>query len=671
MKKYLLITLLLTIIVLNANSQDWTQIGNDLMGAAENDLYGLETTINADGSVVAISSTRNDIAGQNAGIVRVYQNIEGTWTQMGTDLFGENEGDEFGSAISLSADGQRLAVGAANYGDNYQGQVKILEYNGTSWEQVGNAIDGLSDNNFCGYNLSLNTAGNTIAVSYPYITDAGQVKIFSYNGTSWEQVGNTIDGENDGDNIGELSINADGSIVAIGATYNDDAGSNAGQIRVFKNISGTWTQQGSDIDGEAENDFFGRVSISNDGLTVAGGAFGNDEFADGAGNVRIFNFDGTNWTQVGSDIYGEAEGDWAGTPSLSGDATKVAIGAFRNINDGGDWAGQIRVFEFDGTDWTQIGNDIDGVAENDGFGQSLALSNDGTTVIGGSPRNDDFANDAGNARVFSNTMIATQPTDQLDFCIGENANFSITGNGVTSYQWQVSTDNGQNWSDIADDATYTGTATFSLTVTTDLSLNNNQYHCIVSNGTENETSRMALLTVLPNTEITTQPISQENMTLGEDITFSIEAEGGNLTYRWRKNEIELVDGGNVTGSATNELTLTNVFAANAGNYDCVVTGSCGEETSDEAILSFEPNSISNINSEINIYPNPTTGIINLTGSQNLSGLNLQITDITGKTIYTTMGHGPLQIDISNQPAGIYFIKIQTEHEIIIKKIIKN
>ncbi len=97
----------------------------------------------------------------------------------------------------------------------------------------------------------------------------------------------------------------------------------------------------------------------------------------------------------------------------------------------------------------------------------------------------------------------------------------------------------------------------------------------------------------------------------------------------------------------------------------------GSEFSTEQTFTIAATNISNINTsdKINIYPNPSNGIFtieNLTGFQNLLGL--EITDITGKTI-PTMEHAPLQIDISNQPKGIYFIKIQTETGIYTEKII--
>ena len=49
-------------------------------------------------------------------------------------------------------------------------------------------------------------------------------------------------------------MSADGSVVAIGAYLNDGGGTNSGHVRLYKNNNGTWTQIGSDIDGEAAYD---------------------------------------------------------------------------------------------------------------------------------------------------------------------------------------------------------------------------------------------------------------------------------------------------------------------------------------------------------------------------------------------------------------------------------
>jgi hypothetical protein len=83
--------------------------------------------------------------------------------------------------------------------------------------------------------------------------------------------------------------------VAIGAYGNDGNGSNSGHVRIYKNISGTWTQVGSDIDGEAANDYSGwSVSLSSDGSTVAVGVPQGSINGGNSGKVEVFSLNGTS-----------------------------------------------------------------------------------------------------------------------------------------------------------------------------------------------------------------------------------------------------------------------------------------------------------------------------------------------------------------------------------------
>ena len=93
--------------------------------------------------------------------------------------------------------------------------------------------------------------------------------------------------------------------------------------------------KGADIAGEAANDESGsQVAISSDGLRVAIGANGNDANGSNSGHVRIYDYNGSAWVQVGADIDGEAAGDYCGSSvSFSSDGSILAIGA--SSNDGG------------------------------------------------------------------------------------------------------------------------------------------------------------------------------------------------------------------------------------------------------------------------------------------------------------------------------------------------
>ena len=106
------------------------------------------------------------------------------------------------------------------------------------------------------------------------------------------------------DNLGHsVSLSADGNVIAIGAPWNGIA---AGHVRIYKNVNSTWTQVGSDIEGEAAYDFSGNsVSLSADGNVVAVGALSfSYNYSDGTplGNVRIYKNINNTWIKIGDDI---------------------------------------------------------------------------------------------------------------------------------------------------------------------------------------------------------------------------------------------------------------------------------------------------------------------------------------------------------------------------------
>ena len=179
---------------------------------------------------------------------------------------------------------------------------------------------------------------------------AGHVRVYSESGGTWTQVGGDIDGEAAGDWSGvSVSMSPDGTRVAIGASWNDgtsgSTSDNRGHVRVYSESGGTWTQVGGDIDGEAAGDAAGRtVSMSADGTRVAIGATENDA---NRGHVRVYSESGGTWTQIGGDIDGEDALDNSGVSiSMSPDGTRVAIGATQNDGSSGSdsYAGHVRVY---------------------------------------------------------------------------------------------------------------------------------------------------------------------------------------------------------------------------------------------------------------------------------------------------------------------------------------
>ena len=99
----------------------------------------------------------------------------------------------------------------------------------------------------------MNSAGDRLAIGG--IGGAGRTRIFEWNGNAWVQLGADIDGEAAGDQSGwSVSMNAAGDRLAIGARTNDGNGSNAGHVRIYDWNGTAWLQLGADIDGEGAGD---------------------------------------------------------------------------------------------------------------------------------------------------------------------------------------------------------------------------------------------------------------------------------------------------------------------------------------------------------------------------------------------------------------------------------
>lgn len=298
----------------------WRMLGGDIDGEAPNDNSGYSVSVSADGQIVAIASSGNDANGINSGQVRVYrynpnktvaqmkQNLPGFgpvgWDRLGEDIDGEGVYQQSlypRRGVSLSSDGTTVAIGTdANNGNGYySGSVRVYKY----------------------------TPNKTIGVSNQYDPLFGPV--------GWTRMGADIDGEAVSNSSGwSVSISADGTIVAIGALNNSDAGASAGHVRVYKytpskTVAVTnqtdasfgpigWTRLGADIDGETADSTSGvSVELSADGTTVAIGAHRNNNLQ---GHVRVYkysasktsaqmnqtlpNFGPIGWNRVGEDIDG-------------------------------------------------------------------------------------------------------------------------------------------------------------------------------------------------------------------------------------------------------------------------------------------------------------------------------------------------------------------------------
>jgi len=275
MKKFILLsTTLFLSLILHAQ----VQIGQHIDGEAEFDRSGSSISLSSNGNLLAIGAIDNDGNGFDSGHVRVFQNINGVWNQVGQDIDGENTNDQSGISVSLSYDGNIVAIGADRNDGNgsNSGHVRVFQNINDTWTQIGQDIDGETQLDESGITVSLSSDGTIVAIGAMFndgenTPNSGHVRVFQNINGVWSQVGQDIDGEAEFDQSGSsislidgeavldlfgssISLSSDGDTLAIGARLSDGNGEDSGQVRVFQNVNGTWIQVGQNIDGEAEFD---------------------------------------------------------------------------------------------------------------------------------------------------------------------------------------------------------------------------------------------------------------------------------------------------------------------------------------------------------------------------------------------------------------------------------
>jgi hypothetical protein len=155
------------------NGSTWIPRGPPLIGRNDGDQFGSAVACNADGSVVAISEPTHDGAGDRAGNVRTYlyeANI-GEYVPMGQELAGNVSASYFGVSVALSESGKVMAVGAPYHSienrRRLRGQVRVYGYNGETWELLGEPLSGKSNFDWLGWDVDLSASGRVLVASAP------------------------------------------------------------------------------------------------------------------------------------------------------------------------------------------------------------------------------------------------------------------------------------------------------------------------------------------------------------------------------------------------------------------------------------------------------------------------------------------------------------------------
>lgn len=354
--------------------------------------------------------------------------------QVGQSIVSTNPDENFGSGIAISDDGNRIVIGAP--GESFQndvaGFVYAYEWDGFNWNQMGQTIEGDSLGEQFGFSVAFSSNGSILAVGAQRSDinglESGLTKVYEWNGTNWVQRGSDIPGGSSSSLSGHsVALSKDGLTLAIGAVIYDTNTPNSGQVRVYKWMSNDWIQMGQSINGSIQSERFGAsISLSADGSRIVIGAPLNNEVASFAGRVSIYDWDGTNWMQIGASLYGDAENDWAGYPTtISDDGNRIGFGLPVWLIDNSEF-GRARIFDWDGNNWTQVGSDFEGALGED-LGRGISLTGDGNTVAISTPRSDTLGGNTGIIDIYDwngnfwmktgNTMIGPNTDSFFGFIV--------------------------------------------------------------------------------------------------------------------------------------------------------------------------------------------------------------------------------------------------------------
>ncbi len=385
------------------------------------DTFG--NAVSVSGNVAFIGTPYDDDNGSDSGAVYVFRWDGSSWVLEQKLLASDGAAnDRFGNSVSVC--GEVGIVGATLDDDNGadSGSAYVFRYDasqtvcGQWWceEQKLLASDGAVNHRLAADravsisgNVVLLGAGSFIGINpgaaYVFRYDASQTvcgqwwceeqKLLASDGVVADQFGASAS------NFGDVAI--------VGATWDDDNGTNSGSAYVFRydasrTVCGQWWCEEQKLlpsdPGASELLFGNSVSVSGE-VAVVGSVFHDHHSGPNSGSAYVFRWNGSLWVPEQELVAADeaADDNFGVSVSVSGD---LIVAAAYKHDDNGSESGSAYVFRWNGTSWIQKETLLpsDG-APGDRFGHGVSVS--GQTILVGANFDDDSGIDSGTAYVFT------------------------------------------------------------------------------------------------------------------------------------------------------------------------------------------------------------------------------------------------------------------------------
>lgn len=353
----------------------------DSVGAIAGNNYGSLVSISSAGDIWAASSW---FYNSFAGIISFKRGN----TNLGSIIGGSSS--NVGRTMSINASGSRVVT--VYYIGGSSDKTRVYRHNGgTAWVQLGQDIGSIVSPS----HLSMNGEGNVYAASYSTETvggnaNSGATRVFELSthpltANIWVQRGSTINGLS-GSRLGACSINKAGNILAVGAPYLNSIPTLAGSVSTFEWNGSSWNIKGNPLLGLEKERFGTSVALNYTGDRLAIGAPGRTSTSGGSGQVLVYEWNGSDWSQLGSSIQAPlpGNGSFGNTISMNAGGDLLIVGAPGTNINGQNLVGSTHIFQWYQNNWVNYVPTISGSAA-DQLGTSVAMDGVGNHIVVGNP----------------------------------------------------------------------------------------------------------------------------------------------------------------------------------------------------------------------------------------------------------------------------------------------
>ncbi len=324
-----------------------------------------------------------------------------------------------GSTSSVAIDGDVILTGAwtADGISNFTGAAFVFRYEGGTWdfEAKLQAPDGEFDDRFA-WSVAISddvaVVGSRDDEHEGF--DVGSAYVYRFDGSGWILEAKLIPPDGEFLDRFGVSLAIHGDVLVVGAYLDDDGGDRSGSAYVYRYNGSAWQSDTKLVASDgAEGDEFGHSVAIEDNVIVVGA---RHFFNGGAGAAYIFRFNGLEWLEEARLESSDGEDlDFFGEDvDISGNS--VIVGALGN-DEAANRAGAAYIFSYDGNVWGDEQKVFAlGAAFNDTFGESVAI--DGDLAIGGSV-GDDPTGSITVFRLVNGNWIWTNRIEASDGSVGD------------------------------------------------------------------------------------------------------------------------------------------------------------------------------------------------------------------------------------------------------------